>query len=232
MLPDPMWSQENGVRFRVYEIIHCKDHDDWLKKRCYGIGGSDASAIIGMNPYKSNIDLFEEKTGRRIPEDISDKPYVQYGTRAEPLIRQLFALDYPEYAVEYHGDYILRCVEYPFLQASLDGELTDTEGRRGVLEIKTTNILQSMQKEKWRDRIPDNYYIQVLHYLIVTGYDFAILRAHLRSDWGDDRRTMIRNYFIERNEVEGDLVTLLNEEIKFWEYVESGRKPPLILPQI
>lgn len=216
----------------MYEIIYCKNHSDWLKKRSFGIGGSDASAIVGMNPYKSNIELFEEKTGRRIPEDISDKPYVKYGTRAEPLIRALFALDYPEYKVDYHGDRILRCIEYPFLQASLDGELTDKCGRRGVLEIKTTNILQSMQKEKWIDRIPDNYYIQVLHYLIVTGYDFVVLCAHLRNDWGDDRRTSIRHYFIERSEVEEDLAQLLKAEIEFWKYAESGRKPPLVLPQI
>ena len=93
------------------------------KKRSFGIGGSDASAIVGMNPYKSNIELFEEKTGRRIPEDISDKPYVKYGTQAEPLIRALFALDYPEYKVDYHGDRILRCIEYPFCRRALTESL-------------------------------------------------------------------------------------------------------------
>lgn len=216
----------------VYQIIENKDHAAWLKARAYGIGGSDASAIIGMNPYKTNIDLFEEKTGRRIPEDISDKPYVRYGTEAEPHIRALFSLDYPDYQVEYHENRILRSIRYPFLQASLDGELTDPYGRRGILEIKTTNILQSMQREKWKDRIPDNYYIQVLHYLLVTGYQFVVLRAHLISDWGTDKRTSIRHYFIERSEVEEDLDMLLKEEIKFWQYVESGRKPPLILPEL
>lgn len=215
-----------------YQIIENKDHAAWLMARTYGIGGSDASAILGMNPYKTNIDLFEEKTGRRIPEDISDKPYVRYGTEAEPHIRALFSLDYPDYQVEYHENRILRSIRYPFLQASLDGELTDPDGRRGILEIKTTNILQSMQREKWKDRIPDNYYIQVLHYLLVTGYQFVVLRAHLISDWGSDKRTSIRHYFIERSEVEEDLDMLLTEEIKFWQYVESGRKPPLILPEL
>ena len=216
----------------VYQIIDNKDHAAWLKARTYGIGGSDASAILGMNPYKTNIDLFEEKTGRRIPEDISDKPYVKYGTEAEPLIRALFSLDYPDYQVEYHENRILRSIRYPFLQASLDGELADPDGRRGILEIKTTNILQSMQREKWKDRIPDNYYIQVLHYLLVTGYQFVILRAHLISEWGNDKRTTVRHYFIEREEVREDLDMLLKEEIKFWQYVESGRKPPLILPEL
>lgn len=163
----------------LFIILENQDHASWLKARTYGIGGSDASAIVGMNPYKTNIDLFEEKIGRRVPEDISDKPYVRYGTLAEEHIRALFSMDYPEYKVSYHENRILRSKAYPFLQASLDGELEDENGRKGILEIKTTNILQSMQYEKWKDRIPDNYYIQVLHYLLVTGYEFVVLRAHL-----------------------------------------------------
>lgn len=197
-----------------------------------GIGGSDASAVIGMNPYKTNIELFEEKIGRSIPKDISEKPYVIYGKKAEEHIRELFKLDYPEYQVVHHDFRILQSIEYPFIQASLDGELEDPNGRKGILEIKTTNILQSMQYEKWKDRIPDNYYIQVLHYLLVTGYEFVVLCAHLRSDWGADKRTTVKHYFIERSEVQDDLDMLLREEIKFWKYVESGRKPPLILPEI
>lgn len=216
----------------LYKIYDFPDESAWLKGRMKGIGGSDASAIVGMNPYKSNIDLYEEKIGRRIPEDISQKPYVIYGKKAEAPIRELFKLDYPEYQVEHHEFRILQSAEYPFMQASLDGELIDSAGRRGILEIKTTNILRSMQYEKWKDRIPDNYYIQVLHYLLVTGYEFVVLRAHLVSEWGKDKRTTVKHYFIERNEVEEDLSMLLREERKFWEYVESGRKPPLILPEI
>ena len=216
----------------LYKIYDFPDESAWLKGRMRGIGGSDASAIVGMNPYKSNIDLFEEKIGRRIPEDISQKPYVIYGKKAEAPIRELFKLDYPEYQVEHHEFRILQSAEYPFMQASLDGELSDSAGRRGILEIKTTNILRSMQYEKWKDRIPDNYYIQVLHYLLVTGYEFAVLRAHLASEWGADKRTTVKHYFIERSEVRDDLDMLLQEEKKFWEYVESGRKPPLILPEI
>lgn len=216
----------------TYKIYDFQDESSWLSGRLNGIGGSDASAVVGMNPYKTNIELFEEKTGRRIPEDISDKPYVIYGKKAEEYIRELFRIDYPEYQVEHHEFRILQSLSHPFMQASLDGELTDQEGRRGILEIKTTNILQSMQYEKWKDRIPDNYYIQVLHYLLVTGYEFVVLRAHLVSEWGRDKRTTVKHYFIEREEVREDLDMLLEEEKKFWAYVESGRKPPLILPEI
>ena len=55
---------------------------EWLEARKSCVGGSDAAAIIGLSPYKSNVDLWEEKVGLRKPEDISDKPYVRYGNDA------------------------------------------------------------------------------------------------------------------------------------------------------
>ena len=210
------------------------DRQAWLEERKKGIGGSDASAIVGMNPYKPNIALWEEKTGRVIPEDIGDKPYVKYGVDAEFHLRELFKLDYQQYEVDYEEFKIHKNEQHPFIFATLDGELTDIEtGERGVLEIKTTNILQSMQKEKWNDKIPDNYYIQILHQLLATGFDFAILKAHLRSDWGNEVRISTKHYTIRRTEVEQDLKFLFEKEIHFWnEYVLKDKRPNLILPNI
>ena len=76
------------------EMHILKSHGDWLQARSGRIGGSDASAVVGMNPYKNNVELWMEKTGQIIPEDISDKPYVQYGTQAEMHLRGLFRLDF------------------------------------------------------------------------------------------------------------------------------------------
>ena len=121
---------------------------------------------------------------------------------------------------------------YPWMHASLDGELVDNDGRLGILEIKTTNILQSMQREKWRDRIPDNYFCQVLHYLAVTEYDFAVLKAQLKSEWGGELRITTKHYFIERKDVEEDIKYLVEAERRFWDCVVAGRRPDLILPAI
>lgn len=137
--------------FKAYDF---KNEQQWLKGRMNGIGGSDASAVVGMNPYKSNIDLFEEKIGRVIPKDISDKPCVIYGKKAEEYIRELFKLDYPEYQVEHHEFRILQSKDHPFMQASLDGELTDREGRKGILEIKTTMAMLRYSIEEERKTKP------------------------------------------------------------------------------
>lgn len=224
-----MSEKKNALPYKIYDF---KDEEEWLSGRMNGIGGSDASSVIGVNPYKSNIELFEEKTGRRIPEDISEKPYVIFGKKAEVHIREIFKLEYPQYQVDYHEFRILQSLEYPFMQASLDGELTDQDGRRGILEIKTANILQSMQREKWKGGIPENYYAQVLHYLLVTGYDFVVLKARLKTQWDWEVRAQLNHYVIERQEVEEDLEYLLQEEIKFWKYVESGKMPPAKLPEV
>ena len=205
--------------------------EEWLKHRSR-IGGSDAAAIVGLNPYKTNTELYMEKTGQKESPDISHKPYVLYGTKAEEHLRELFRLDFPQYQVQYFDNNMYLNSRYPFAHASLDGELTDEDGRRGILEIKTTNILQSIQKEKWKDRIPDNYFIQVLHYLMVTEFDFVVLKAQLKSEFGGQIYLQTKHYFIERSEVEGDIEYLAGEEEKFWKCVEGKRMPDLMLPDI
>lgn len=210
------------------------NREEWLEERKKGIGGSDAATILGLNPYKSNIDLWEEKTGRKQAEDISDKPYVQYGTKAEDHLRELFKLDFPQYEVTHEENTIIKHPTYPFLFASLDGQLINKEtGELGILEIKTTNILQSMQKEKWKEKIPNNYYCQVLHYLNVTDYSFAILKAQLKYDYSGEIRLETKHYTISRKDVEEDIKLLEEKEIEFWtKYVEKDVQPPLILPNL
>lgn len=208
------------------------DHDAWLNARKRGIGGSDAGCVIGQNKYRSNVDLWEEKTGQTIPVDISDKPAVIFGKTAEPLIRGLFVLDHPEYKVDYHEFWIYRNDGLPFIFATLDGELTDKNGLQGILEIKTCTIQNKTQWDEWENGVPQSYYVQLLHQLAATGWDFAILRAYIRYYKDGVLRVTVREYHIDRIEVEQDIEYLVAEEKRFWKLVETKVKPPLILPEI
>jgi putative phage-type endonuclease len=213
-------------------MIQLSSRAEWLERRSSYIGGSEAACIVGMNPYQTNVDLWELKTGRRQAEDISGNPYVRYGTEAEAFLRELFRLDYPQYTVGYVENNMWLNSEYPFAHASLDGWLTDSYGRKGVLEIKTTTIQNSAMKERWNNRIPDNYYIQVLHYLFVTGFDFAILKAQLKWDYGGEVMCQTKHYYIDREEVADDIALLIEAEQKFCEYLVSDKRPALVLPNI
>ena len=206
------------------------DRRGWLEERKKGIGGSDASAIIGVNPYKTNVELWEEKTGRRELEDISDKPYVQYGIAMESILRQSFAVKNPKYIVDYEENVIIKHPIYPFLFATLDGILTNKEtGEKGVLEIKTKNFHSDRGKEDWKDGVPDNYFTQILHYMNVTGTTFAIVFAELT--YSDDYQAT-KTYLIERKNHEEDIKYLQEKEIEFWKYVKEDKEPPLLLPEI
>lgn len=211
-----------------------QNEQEWLQARLAGIGASEASAIVGCNPYMSNTDLWKIKTRRKVAPDISSNAHVVYGHAAEAPIRELFALDYPEYEVSYGGNFdMVHNPEHPWLFATLDGRLVEREtGRKGILEIKTTEILRSMQKEKWRDQIPDNYFCQIMHQLLATGWDFAVLHAQLKRVWDGEIKTERRSYKIERSDHQNDLDYLLEEEIKFWGYVERDEMPPMILPDV
>lgn len=217
----------------MLEMKICNDHADWLHARSERIGGSDAAAILGCNPWMTNVQLWKYKTGKAKQKDISDKEVVKYGTNAEEYLRELFKLDFPQYDVHYVENNMWLNSDYPFAHASLDGWLVDKEtGRKGILEIKTTNISQSLQKEKWKNRIPDNYYIQVLHYLMVTDFNFVILKAQLKYDYDGDIMLNTRHYKIEREAVLEDIEYLIKAEKEFSEYIKNDIKPPLVLPAI
>lgn len=214
------------------EMIAYADRQAWLDARTY-IGGSDAACVIGQNPWKSNVELWLEKTGQCTPDDISDKPQVAYGTKAEAPLRKIFKLDYPDLKVEYKANNLWKNTDYPWAHASLDGWLTDQDGRRGILEIKTTNVMSSRQKEQWHDKIPDNYYCQILHYLMVTGFDFAVLKAQLKWEIEGEVYCQTRHYRIERADVEDDIRLLAEAEKKFvTENIRKRKRPALILPGI
>lgn len=214
------------------EIYVLASREEWMWARSDTIGGSDAAAIFGMNPYCSNVELWEIKTGRRQAEYIGDKPYIQYGTQAERHLRGLFRLDFPQYRVEYAENNLWTNDKYPWAHYSADGWMYDESGRLGILEIKTTEILRSVQKEKWNDRIPDNYYIQVLHGMLVMEADFAILKAQLKTEFDGIPYLQTKHYPIDRAEVAQDLEILADSERNFAEYLKGDTPPALILPEI
>lgn len=216
-------------------IIIPATHEEWLEARkSIGIGASDAGSIIGVNPWKSNVELWREKTGLQEAPDISDKRAVQIGNEEEPLIRALFAIENPEYQVTYESPYkIIRHDKYDFMFCTPDGELLElATGLRGGLEIKTTEIQNPAQWKEWDGRIPQHYYAQTLHQMIAAKWHFVILKARIRFYRDGELRITERQYKITRREAMADMKHLLQSEITFWDCVQKKKAPPLILPAI
>lgn len=214
------------------EMKELKTREDWLWNRRKGLGGSDIAAVIGYNPYMSNVDLWEFKTDRRKREDISDKPFVKYGNQAERHLRGLFRLDFPQYRVDYVENNSWINSKYPWAKASLDGWITDQDGRRGVLEIKTSELIGAAQWAKWDRQVPMHYYTQVLFYMAVIDAEFACIKAQLKTTTDGVLKLETRHYFIERADVEEDIAYLMAEGEHFWNYVQNDERPPLRLPTV
>ncbi len=215
-----------------------KNREEWLSARhsLHGIGGSDASAAVGKSPWRSNIDLWQIKTGRKDAPDISDSERVQSGILEEEPIRRLFQAETRDkYEVQYVEDAILQNKKHRELLYSPDGLLIEKEtGRKGILEIKTTEIMKSFDREKWgtkeSPRIPDNYYVQILHGMNVTGFDFVILYARLKYPDGGLTFRSPDTYMINRTDdgVQEDLDWIRDGVLKFYGYVKRDEEPPMM----
>ena len=74
----------------IMTVAEMADEKKWLEARREGIGGSDASIIVGLNRWKSPFQLWLEKTGKAEPEDLSDNEYVYWGKVLEEVVANRF----------------------------------------------------------------------------------------------------------------------------------------------
>jgi putative phage-type endonuclease len=205
---------------------------DWLKGRQSGIGGSEIAAIVGLNQYRTPMQIWESKVNPvqdeetsqpaywgTVLEDVVAKEYaLRTGNKVQRLTRQMRHPDF-EFAIAN----IDRAVINPAISGNVrwkDGKLTTDR----ILECKTANGFMAKQwGEAGTDSVPDAYLIQCQWYMGVTGAsvcDLAVLIG------GQD----FRIYTIVRDD---DLINdLLIQGAAFWELVQSRTEPdPVNYPE-
>ena len=192
----------------IMTVAEMADEKKWLEARREGIGGSDASIIVGLNRWKSPFQLWLEKTGKAEPEDLSDNEYVYWGKVLEEAVANRFC-ELTGKKVQRRG--LLQMDDHPYILASVDRMVI---GENAGLECKTCNGFAAKEWED--DEVPSAYYVQCQHYMMVTGCErwyIAVLIGGNRFVWKE----------IPRNDDEIDL--LLQAEIDFWHKVETGTMP-------
>lgn len=180
---------------------------DWYKARQKGIGGSDVAAILGVSPYKTPLQVYQEKRG-----EIGSTPdnwRMMVGRTLEPAIRQFYS-DLTGQAVHV-PESIITSEKYPFMLANLDGY---TEEPR-VVEIKTAGSGREWGEPGSAD-IPTGYICQVQHYMVVTGFQVADVIVSFSN-----REPVI--YTIEADRELQEM--MIEKEAEFWQRVVDGNPP-------
>jgi len=198
-----------STRSNVVRLVSTQgmSREQWLAVRRGGIGSSDAAAAVGLSPYKSPLELWLEKTGRKDSPDLSQSEAVFWGTTLEAIIANVYA--HRSGNIVRRVNAVLQHPEHRFMLANLDRAV----GSDGVLEVKTAGGHSS---QFWEDGVPEHYQCQVLHQLAVTGKVWADVAVLIG---GQD----FRIYRIERNEAQ--IADLIERETAFWEMVESDVQP-------
>lgn len=136
--------------------------EEWLKWRTQGIGGSDVSIIAGINKFRSVFQLWLEKTGQVVPEE-TESEYTHFGTILEPIIKKEFM---KRTGLKVRAKKVLlQSEEYPFMIADLDGVIYEN-GEMCIFEAKTAS---AYKEDIWEKGVPEEYVLQVQHYMAVTG---------------------------------------------------------------
>jgi putative phage-type endonuclease len=193
-----------------------------MSDRSKHIGSSDIAAVIGISPFKTAMQLYEEKLGISEPEYNPEKEIrLKRGTRFEPLI-------VAQYEEEYYAEIVAKNVrythpEYEFLAAEIDAEQDMTGGMRlgEIMNVEIKSASSFMSKkfgEQGTDDIPDYYAAQVTYGMLCTGRKNARLVVLLGTD-------DLRTYDIPYDE---DLGSYLEQEaVNFWNNHILAKVPPM-----
>lgn len=194
---------------------HDMPREEWLSVRQGGIGSSDAAAAVGLNPYKSQLELWMEKTGRQAllpqddPNDESSPMY--WGNVLEPIVAAHYTKRTGNRVRRINA--VLQHPSHPWMRANLDREVTGAPDVQ-ILECKTAGINGA---RLWKDGVPEYVHLQVMHQLAVTGKQAADVAVLLGGQ-------ELQLHRIERDDV---LITQLIElEAQFWRLVETDTAPP------
>lgn len=194
-------------------MFQWEDEKKWLEERQKGIGGSEASMVLGVNPWKSRLELWNEKVSQKSNIDATKQLMFKIGRILEPIVAEEYTKEtgrkLEERPLKVHP-------KYPFILGNIDREIVDaTERGPGILEIKTKGGFTN-----WHDEdIPIYYRAQLQHYLNLYDYSwgsFAVL------DLG-----VMKLNIIDMERDEEFISKLVKEEIEFWKLVENKTPPPV-----
>ena len=185
---------------------------DWLKLRTQGIGGSDVSAILGMNNWRSPYQVWAEKTGRLILDDTEDNEFIHWGNIMEPILAKEFEDQTGKKVFRPNKEFIHP--KYDFLRANIDRDIAKEPG---FLEIKTAMEYKSSEWDG--DEVPVPYILQVQHYMNVLNRPYVYFCALIGG-----HKTVIKE--VERDQ---ELIDTFTPKLVDWwqEYVVADKKPPV-----
>ena len=174
------------------------DKKTWLQYRKKGITGTDAGAIVGLNPYSSAFEVYNDKITDEVEE--FDNESMRQGRDLEEYVARRFT---EETGLRVRkANAIYQNAAHPFMLADFDRLIV---GQAAGLECKTASAYSA---DKWADgKIPLHYQMQVQHYLAVSGYQKWYIAALIMG-----KEFVIRE--ISRDEeLIADLITI---EERFW----------------
>ena len=206
-----------GRNSPALRLVATKDltREDWLEVRKRGIGGSDATAAVGLSPYMSQLELWLIKTGRDAnlprPDPTDTTEPIYWGTLLEPIVAAAYTQQTGRRVRKVNA--VLQHPTIPLMLANLDREIVGVPDV-SILECKTAGEFGA---RLWRDGVPEYVQLQVQHQLAVTGKRAA------------DVAVLLCGQALEVHRIERDdalIARLIELERQFWRYVETDIPPP------
>lgn len=190
----------------------------WLAERASGIGASESASAIGVDPYRSPIELWSTKCGLTEPDDISGKLPVKIGNRLEALVIEEFAEQSGRLVTPWPQYHSIKHPDFPFITCTPDAEELNPDCLDERISLVQVKAVSAYMDRQWKHEAPLHYIVQCQHELAVVGCQRATLVALVGN-------SHLRWFDLERDDAFID--ALLQRLDEFWACVQN-RIPPAI----
>jgi len=189
----------------MQQVIGQQDRQTYL-------GGSDIAAILGISPWRTQLDVYLDKVEGRQPEDPSKAKIFRRGTKMEPYILDLLTEEHGIQIVNRGQRY--RDKDHDFIAAEIDAEAASGEN----IEAKSANQFAAKNwGEQFTDEIPVYYTAQAMHGMMVHPAPATIFPVLIGSD-------DFRVYRVERDDE--TIEAIRAKEVEFWDRIQRKDPPP------
>lgn len=184
------------------------------------LGGSDIGCIFGVNPWKSALDLWEEKTAESfVPPVIEPKREKLYrrGKRLEPWVMEMLEDERGIFIQKRNQRYTDPL--HSWMACEIDFEYVSDAGLCNG-DVKTVSPFAAQEwGEEGTDEIPMSYCLQFHWGLMITGRPACLVAVLIGAD-------DLRVYEVKRdNELNQEIIKRATD---FWEnHVRANIPPPV-----
>jgi predicted phage-related endonuclease len=189
------------------------------QERLLGLGGSDAKHYLSLDPYGCARQLTYEKRQVQPDYPVEEAPILERGKDLEPIIKRKYETVTGRTLMDMH---LQRHLDDDFLIGHVDSAIAPVPEHIGIGVFEAKSAGREIFFRIKRQGLPEDYIVQMQHYLMVTGLQWGAYAILWPDGW------QMLQFDVPRDD---EIIPIMRERaVDAWRVIENGPLPERLDP--